>query len=436
MILKEFDENYNYNYPELHRQRVIDCLEKKQSVINDEFLNDYLFMSNKTDLNPLKKDTDTQTEKSDTKLKDNLKTEIIFNDAQTEMSPKISNTVPVVSLLGETQIIKSGETPTQTPRGKKKNQKLQTDIKSLSEMPTQTSISTGEIPTQTNKFKKGTNNQSTSIDQPEDIWFELNRGNMEISNNQETENLSNQTQIDSPKKDYLPLPLPLPLPYISLSDYLKEKEKGSSSAAPSLEDYIKKEDIKPSDKSFKFSDSTSKKGITKKGITKKELIASIKKIENDSKKKNIKERRVSKEENLDQNILNLPSFKELTSDFIFNSKDLEKPRKKGESRKKGDNLNKEQRLILQRLKKEQKDILAREEERRKNRIKLEKERENIIKLEKEIRENRIKLENRIKFDKERRALRANQVNRRRLSRGEINDGENERPIRKFEKKKR
>lgn len=407
MILKEFDENYNYNYPELHRQRVIDCLEKKQSVINDEFLNDYLFMSNKTDLNPLKKDTDTQTEKSDTKLKDNLKTEIIFNDAQTEMSPKISNTVPVVSLLGETQIIKSGETPTQTPRGKKKNQKLQTDIKSLSEMPTQTSISTGEIPTQTNKFKKGTNNQSTSIDQPEDIWFELNRGNMEISNNQETENLSNQTQIDSPKKDYLPLPLPLPLP-LTL-------------------------DIKPSDKSFKPSDSTSKKGITKKGITKKELIASIKKIENDSKKKNIKERRVSKEENLDQNILNLPSFKELTSDFIFNSKDLEKPRKKGESRKKGDNLNKEQRLILQRLKKEQKDILAREEERRKNRIKLEKERENRIKLEKEIRENRIK------FDKERRALRANQDNRRRLSRpDEIDernrDKKNERPIRKFEKK--
>ena len=397
MILKEFDENYNYNYPELHRQRVIDCLEKKQSVINDEFLNDYLFMSNKTDLNPLKKDTDTQTEKSDTKLKDNLKTEIIFNDAQTEMSPKISNTVPVVSLLGETQIIKSGETPTQTPRGKKKNQKLQTDIKSLSEMPTQTSISTGEIPTQTNKFKKGTNNQSTSIDQPEDIWFELNRGNMEISNNQETENLSNQTQIDSPKKDYLPLPLPLPLP-LTL-------------------------DIKPSDKSFKFSDSTSKKGITKKGITKKELINSIKKIENDSKKKNIKERRVSKEENLDQNILNLPSFKELTSDFIFNSKDLEKPRKKG------DNLNKEQRLELKNFKKEQKDLLAREEERRQNRIKLEKER---IKLEKE----RIKLENRIKFDKERRALRANQINRRRLSRGEINDGENERPIRKFEKKKR
>ena len=220
MILKEFDENYNYNYPELHRQRVIDCLEKKKSAIDDNFLNEYLFMSNKTELNPLKKDTDTQTEKSDTKLKDNLKTEIIFNDAQTEMSPKISNTVPVVSLLGTPEIIKSGETPTQTSRRKKKNQKLQTDVQSLSEMPTQTDVQTlrerptqtdvqslrerptGEIPTQTNQLTRDPEVTDVS-------WFDVNidniqraRDNIETSNINEIEEIPPQKPIKTkPIKD-------------------------------------------------------------------------------------------------------------------------------------------------------------------------------------------------------------------------------------------
>lgn len=220
MILKEFDENYNYNYPELHRQRVIACLEKKKSAIGDNFLNEYLFMSNKTALNPLKKDTDTQTEKSDTKLKDNLNTEIIFNDTQTGMSPKISNTVPVVSLLGTPEIIKSGETPTQTPRRKKKNQKLQTDVQSLSEMPTQTDVQslserptqtdvqslrerpTGEIPTQTN--------QLTIDPEVTDVsWFDFNidniqraRDNIETSNINEIEEIPPQKPIETkPIKD-------------------------------------------------------------------------------------------------------------------------------------------------------------------------------------------------------------------------------------------
>jgi len=238
MILKEFDENYNYNYPELHRQRVIDCLEKKKSAIDDNFLNEYLFMSNKTELNPLKKDTDTQTEKSDTKLKDNLKTEIIFNDTQTEMSPKISNTIPVVSLLGTPEIIESGETPTQTPRRKKKNQKLQTDIQSLSERPNQSIISTqtdlqslrerptqtdvqtlrerptqtdvqtlrerptGEIPTQTNQLTRDPEVTDVS-------WFDFNidniqraRDNIETSNINEIEEIPPQKPIKTkPIKD-------------------------------------------------------------------------------------------------------------------------------------------------------------------------------------------------------------------------------------------